>query len=119
MPRKAISNDKELEDQIIKVFEYEYINTQERFEIARRWCMGNYEYHRQIAAKKNLLPIALLIACLVDIDHQLLVSPGRGVMYSSMKCAEIVLDVMLHQKAVDVPVTDSFHNQPVERMEQP
>lgn len=119
MPRIAKPNNEYLEDQICKVFIDERTKPEERFEIARRWCMGDYEYHRQFAAEKRLLPIALLVACLLDIEHPLLVSPGRGAMYSAMKCAEIVLSVMLHNIPVDIPTPpDSFHIQPVERMEQ-
>ena len=122
MPRKAIDNVKQMDDEVIKCFIHPVKGTEEttqaeRAEVARQWCAGDYSHHIGIAEKHELLPIALLIAALVDMDHPLL-SSGRGVAYNSLQCSIIITNVMYHGETVAQPMaTHSFHSRPVERIE--
>lgn len=112
MTRKSGNNVQEMDDEVIKCFidsntGKEATTQNERREIAKQWCAGDYSYHRNIAEFHGLLPIALLIASLMDIDHPLLVS-GRGVVYNSIKCAEIILLTMHNGETVAQPM--EFHS---------
>jgi hypothetical protein len=121
MPRKAKANAQSLDDEVIRCYiddhGREVTTIAERRDIAEQWCKGNYVHHHEIASKRRLLPIALLIASLIEIDHPLLVSPGRGVVYNAVDCAVIIMDVMLKNKAVATPAS-AFNLAVVERMEQ-
>lgn len=120
MSRKQISDVEQMDDEVIKCYIHpvtgrEETTPAERREVAERWCSGDYTYHHAIAFQHGLLPIALLIAALIDIDHPLLVS-GRGVVFNSLQCAVIVTQAMLHKTKVAQPLPDSFNTQPVERI---
>jgi hypothetical protein len=123
MSRKAKNGNEQMDAEIVRCFidnfGREATTSQERFETASQWCMGNYGYPIQIATEKGLLPIALIIACLIDVEHPLLVSPGRGVMYSSTACEVIIFQAMLQKTPLDIPVKYSVHKKAVERIEQP
>ena len=122
MPRKAKPNENTLDDDVIRCYiddhGRETTTIAERKEIAELWCKGNYAHHHTIAAERRLLPIALLVASLIEIDHPLLVSQGRGVMYNAMNCAIIIVEVMLKNQQVAMPA-GQFDVAVVERMEQP
>jgi len=123
MSRKAQKSNEQMDAEIVRCFVDQFgreaTTSEERFEIATQWCTGNYGYPIQVATEKGLLPIALIIASLIDVEHPLLVSPGRGVMYSSTGCEVIIFQAMLRRTPMDIPVKHSFHKQPVERIEQP
>jgi hypothetical protein len=121
MPRIAKTNVQQMDDEVIKCFVHpntgkEVTTPAERQEIAERWCAGDFEHHHTIAALHGLLPIALIIAALIDIEHPLLVS-ARGVLYNSLQCSMVILQVMKDRQSVAQPIAaHSFHSQPVERM---
>jgi len=121
MARKAQASAASLDDEVIKCYIDEHgrevTTIAERREIAELWCKGNYSHHHTIATKRRLLPIALLIASLLEIDHPLLVS-GRGVVYNAVDCAIILMEVMLKNQAVATPA-GAFNKAVVERMVQP
>ena len=113
MPRKPQDNNKQMDDEIIRCYIDDHgreATTQtERREIAEKWCAGDYNFHHIIASQRKLLPVALLIASLIDIDHPILVSPGRGVMLSSTDCALRIMEIMLKKQPVDRPIdSDTF-----------
>jgi len=116
MPRKSKRRSEDhLIDQVIEVFHK--TTQEERQEIAQQWCMRNYQHVYEYSST-GLLPIALIIASLIDIDHPLLCSPARGVMYNVLKCSILVLRVELLGIPVDMPVYEVVHS-PVETCVQP
>lgn len=121
MSRKEKGNAEQMDDEVIRCFIHpqtgrEVTTPAERREVAERWCAGDYEYHHTIARKHGLLPVALIVAALIDIDHPLLVS-GRGVAHNSIECAIIVTNTMFKKQTVAQPVrNNSFHRQAVERI---
>lgn len=87
-----------------------------RKEVAEKWCNGDYEHHRTIAAREGLVPIALLIAALIDIGHPLIMS-SRGMMHNSLKCSIILLKIMHAGAPVAQPLdVKTIHRLPVERI---
>lgn len=121
MTRKPKSNAEQMDDEVIRCFVHpntgrEVTTPAERREVAARWCAGDYDYHHAVARKHALLPIALIVAALIDIDHPLLCN-GRGVNYNALDCAVIVTNIMFKGQKVAQPVSnDSFHTLPVERI---
>jgi hypothetical protein len=88
----------DLNDQIIEVFTS---TTQaERVQIAKAWVDSYASDLSEYVTRTGLPPIALIVASLIDTDHPLLVSPGRGVMYPAVLCALIVLGLELNQVAI-------------------
>jgi len=122
MPRKPQNQSNTLDDEVIRCYiddhGKEVTTIAERQEIGTAWCNGDYAHHHTIATKRRLLPMALLIASLIEMDHPLLVSQGRGVLYNSVDCAVIIMEVMLKNQAVASPA-GRFDAAVVERMEQP
>jgi len=122
MPRSKLNNVKIMDDEVIKCFVNsntgrEETTQEERREVARQWCAGDYNFHHSLAEKHGLLPIALLIAALIDIDHPLLNS-GRGTCFNSIECAVIILTTMHRGETVSQPFEHSIHSQLVERINQ-
>ena len=124
MSRKAENNVKMMDNEVIRCFIQpeghpkagKEVTTQaERAEVARQWCAGDYSHHYPIAEKHGLLPIALLIAALIDINHPLLNS-GRGTCFNSIQCAVIILTTMHRGETVAQPFENSIHSQLVERI---
>lgn len=117
MPRKEANNVQMMDDAVIACFIHpatgaEVTTQAERQAIAEQWCAGDYSYHHPIAEKHGLLPIALIIAALIDIDHPLLIS-GRGVAYNSIACATIIINTMNKGETVAQPVKrHSIHKRP-------
>jgi len=125
MSRKLDHSLKELEDQIINCFIHpegapnagqEATTRETRRAVAEHWCQGDYHHHRAIAEQHGLLPIALIVASLLDIDHPLLCSASSR-KYNALACAIKVLEVMNNQTLVASPVeVNSFNSPIVERM---
>jgi hypothetical protein len=110
MPRT--SNDERgsvLNDQILQAFRE--TTREQRSEIARQWCLKNFAHIEEFRHLSSP-PIALIIASLIDMDHPLLVSSGRGVMWSAMKCALLVLRVELFDIQVEIPLGEIVHTDP-------
>lgn len=115
MPRKPKkSDDEELIDAIIEA--YRKTTQEERRKLAVDWCLGDYKASEGFSAR-GLMPIAVLIAALDDVDHPLLVSPGRGLMYSAVGCAVEVLKVEIENRAVEIPIFEKVvHREPVDSL---
>src|SRR3990172_8775795 len=110
MTRTATNNVQQMDNEVIKCFIHpqtckEETTQAERREVAEQWCAGDYSHHMSIAHKHGLLPIALLIAALIDIDHPLLVS-GRGVAYNSIQCSILIMNVMRDGQTVAQPMSN-------------
>ena len=105
MPR-AINPDDEkpwlIEDQIIAV--WEKTNKEDREFIAQAWAMDYSIDLKEFVTNTGLPPIALIVASLIDTEHPLLVSPGRGVMYSAVGCAVIVIGLMATGAKIGTPL---------------
>jgi len=108
MPRNKDDNASPMDDAVIACYIHpstgkEVTTPAERQQVAERWCTGDYEHHREIAQKHGLLPIALLIAALIDIEHPLVM---RGVnALNSLQCAVIITRVMLNRDTVAQPIS--------------
>lgn len=90
-----------LEDQVITAFTK--TTPEERTYIAESWVI-NYKIDlTDISKRSGLPPIAIKIASLIDADHPLLVSPGRGVMYSAMGCAIIIIGIQITEFPLNSP----------------
>lgn len=115
MPRKATPiDDSAMHDAIIEVFRR--TTQDERKKIAIDWCLGEYDAPDRFS-ERGLLPIAVIIAALIDIEHPLLVSPGRGLMYGATGCVVVVLGVVIRGEAVDLPYFPKVvHTLPVDSL---
>lgn len=102
MPRPIKPDDKSImEDQICEV--WEKTSKEDREFIAQAWSM-NYMFDISDFVKHTgLPPIALKVASLIDTEHPLLVSPGRGVIYSAFGCAVVVMAVEIANVRVGTP----------------
>jgi hypothetical protein len=119
MARTSKLSAGELDDAVIACYIHpntgrEETTPAERQEVAARWCEGNFEYHHEVATKHGLLPIALLIAALIDIEHPLVMRGTNAL--NSLQCAMEITTVMLKRETVAQPV-NSLHRLPVERIE--
>lgn len=119
MARKEKSNVEQMDDEVIKCFIHpntgrEVTTQEERRLVAERWCAGDYDHHRELAKERGLLPVALVIASLIDIDHPLLCS-ARGVTMNSVEAAIAVTNAMFKKLVVAQPMDNSFHTMHVER----
>ena len=122
MTRKARPRNQDLDDEVIRCYiddhGREVTTILERKDIAEQWCKGNYVHHHDLAARHRLLPIALLIASLIEVEHPLLVSPARGVLHNSVDAAILLMEIMLKKQPVASPV-EVINKVVVQRMEQP
>lgn len=102
MPRKTTKQEKYLiEEQVIEAFTK--TTRGERGYIADLWCK-NYAVELGDFVKRTGLPrIALVIAALIDTDNPLLVSPGRGVMWSAIGCYVVVAAVQITEVPLRSP----------------
>jgi hypothetical protein len=118
MPRKkeVSVTEQYCNDVLAKLTDTQEITEQQLIEIATEWCKKNYEHHRSFGLKHNLPPIALIIVALLWIEHPLLTAPGRGMILNIDRAAAEILRCELLRLDVPIPVNNSIHNQPVERI---
>ncbi len=115
MPRKTDKLDEKwFAGKVADVFVMGATSEDERRFIAYQWCSGNYEYvHEFCERKPNLLPIAVLVAALLDIEHPLLVVNGKMLWASLTLCSIEVLRVELQRRPVHIPLWTSGVQLPV------
>lgn len=115
MPRKPKKDDdKTLMLQVVEV--YRKTTQEERRDIAVKWCLGDYQIADGFGVR-GLLPGAVIIAALIDVEHPLLVSPGRGLMYGAVGCMIKILEVELTNTAVAIPAFGKVvHSSPVDSL---
>src|SRR5262245_19181646 len=87
----------------------------ELFEVAERWCKKDYTHHHEKASTLNVMPGSLLLTAMLYVEHPLLVSPGRGIMYNFMKCHILLIAAEMKQQDLAVPIKKPIiHNVPVD-----
>jgi hypothetical protein len=119
MPRTPKPTVQEMDDAVVACYVHpntgrEVTTPAERQEVAERWCAGDFDFHHTIAKKHSILPIALLIAALIDIEHPLIMRGTNAL--NSLQCSLIIARVMLNRETVAQPV-HSIHILPVERID--
>jgi len=85
MPRKGRKNqmdEEHLTDQVVQVFRR--TAPQERFEIARAWCV-DFTLPTALSDALGLPPIVLLIAAMVDIRHPLVSSERPNISLTTVE----------------------------------
>ncbi len=81
---------------VAEVFAGGRTTLEEREEIARSWCSGRWNAHHALAAERGLLPAALIVACLVDVEHPLLVDElGRLRAATLLGCSVLAMQAVL------------------------
>jgi len=75
------------------VFLDECTTIQEREKIARNWHCGDREWYVELAKRRNLLPVALIVAALLDTEDPLVILCGRLRTKELADCALIVLKI--------------------------
>ncbi len=90
------------DDQVIAAIQATTI--EERFRIAHDWCLGERESYIGFAAARKLVPVALLVAALVDVEHPLLVDE-RGYLRqgSLLGCSVRLMQAFLRSEIVHIP----------------
>lgn len=102
MPRKAKEDEGTLiEDQVIEAFRL--TTSTERELIAKLWCQNYQADLSEYTQRTQLPPIALIISSLIETENELLVSPGRGVMYGAIGCWVLVAAVAITGVKIGTP----------------
>ena len=104
MPRKIKMKSEDFDLAVGVVFENLKTTAEQRREVATNWCLGDYEHHIKFATERGLLPIAVLVAALLEIDHPLLIEESLPKYRSLLGCAVAVLEVELENKSVHIPL---------------
>lgn len=109
MPKKDRTkfDDALFEQNIADCFIGGRISGEQRRDIALKWCLGKYEEVQGIAEGLGVMPIAMIVGCLIDIEHPLLVENGRLLFRSLTACAVKVLYVELIHEVVHIPIVDN------------
>lgn len=77
---------------------------EERERVAREWCAGAWEAHHALARERGLLPMALLVGSLLDVEHPLLVdNAGCMIPATYLGCTIPILHVMLQGAPIPFP----------------
>ena len=80
----------------------------ERCEVARLFCMNVCAEFPEFE-DREIVPISLILASLLEIEHPLIVSEARGMMYSLVGCEARILMAILLGTELAVPVGDVVH----------
>lgn len=94
----------QVEAVIAKLTDTQELTWDELFDVAEKWCRKDYEHHQVVAAEHGLVPIALLLAALLHVDHPLLISPSRGIMFGFLRCTAEIIMVEIEMRDVEIPV---------------
>lgn len=88
---------------VLDVFLNGCTSIEERQGIAYAWCQGDHESYVVFAKEHKLLPIALIVAALIDTENPLLVRDGKLTTNELAGCAMLVLLIECRQllKPVD------------------
>lgn len=108
MPRKGRTcvDSSEFDLEVQNVFIGGKTTIEQRRDIALRWCNGRYDEVDGMALGLGLMPVALVVGCLLDVDHPLLVQDGRLTCGSLGGCAVLVLKFEL-MRVVHMPPVDN------------
>lgn len=102
MPRKANPDEITLmENNVIEAFTV--TTPEEREFIAKAWSLDYAVDLSDFVKRTGLPPVALKVASLIDTESPLLVSPGRGVMYSATACAVVITALRITGIQINTP----------------
>lgn len=106
MPRKDRTkiDSTFFEQQIADSFAGGRTTADQRRDIALKWCLGQYDEVNGIAEGLEVMPIALIVGCLIDIEHPILVDNGRLLYRSLIGCAARILLVEATHEVVHTPM---------------
>lgn len=121
MGRKGNNNFDYMMERLAKVVElvtdYQVLTWDQVFTIAERWCMKDYQHHRDMAIQLEVEPVYLLWMALLYVEHPLLVGEGRGWLYGPMHSHAEIIQAELEGRDLPVPVRkNSLHSVDVERI---
>lgn len=108
MPRKEPLDTKSFDAEVVKAFAPKLGGTvttqEERRDYAYRWCTGERESYMDFAEARGLVPVAFMVACLVDIEHPLITTERGTLAYPSLiGCAVRILEAELNAEVVHIP----------------
>ena len=106
MTRRDSIDPKEFDLKVQAVFVDGCTSAEERLAIAVAWCKGDYESYVRLGLDRGLLPIALIVGALIDIEHPLLVVNQLLVPRSLAGCAALVLRCEFNKTPVHIPVVE-------------
>lgn len=121
MPRKEPLDTRAFDEAVVKAFAQTPNGTvttqEERRHWATVWCSGERESYVEFALSRKLAPLAFMVACLVDVEHPLIVTErgtlrtksllGAGVLILHAEAREEVVHIpseVVHSPCVQVPV---------------
>lgn len=113
MPRKESIDPRAFYEQVAKAFERvpggTLTTADERREHALRWLSGDHESYIEFAVSREMIPIAFMVACLVDIEHPLIVTElGTLKTGSLLGAGVVVLQTELGAKVVHTPCVQLY-----------
>jgi len=76
---------------------------EERWQVVYDFCTGNYETYKKLASDRGLIPAALLTACMVDIEHPLVVQDGQFLFKSLFGASARILLAEIRQEVIHIP----------------
>ena len=124
MPRKETLDTSSFDEEVAKAFARvpggTVTNKEERRHWAIVWSQGERESYVEFALSRKLLPIAFMVACLVDVEHPLIVSERGTLRTKSLLGASVLIlkaeltgevvhipSEVVHTPCVQVPVVHS------------
>ncbi len=103
MPRRPKFKEAPAFDEaVIDVFRKTSVDERER--VALAFAAGKFNDHVSAATERGLLPIALITACLIDVEHPLLVDE-RGYLRAEtlLGCGVLVMEAIAESRVVPTP----------------
>ena len=107
MPAKNRTNKGDetfLKNQIADAFQA--TDRDQRITIAAHWQRGNFDHYMEFAAEHNLMPMALIIACLDEVSHPIL---GEARTFAGVSALIIMSEMRrgVIREVVQAPVDNS------------
>lgn len=115
---KQLMSEKQWQDAIAAVFIDETTEIEHRELIASSWLAGDYEYYVQFAKERNLQPIALLVASLLDTESLLLINRAGTLRFTLAECAKLII-FMEKRICLDELITPQVSHKPVDNQHKP
>lgn len=92
---------------------YQSTTLEERRALALAWMTRNFDFYKEFARDRNLLPAALIIACLDEADHPLTTEARSPLMAAArVLIAEIRSGAYLSTTPVDI--SELIHSKVIE-----
>ncbi len=87
-----------------KITDQQAITWNEMFLVAQKFCLQDYDHHREFAQKHNLVPIAVLLISLLYVEHPLLCKPSGAPIYGLLKMSAEIIRAELLKLDLVIPV---------------